>query len=203
MSRTKIKICGLFRLCDAEYVNRAMPDYAGLVFCDKSRRYVSPAAAAKLRKEIDNRIPTVGVFVDADRELVIRLCRDKTISIAQLHGDEDEIYISALRRELPGIEIWKAFKIAGEKDVESAAGSGADMVLLDNGGGTGESFDWSLIKSFPRSFIIAGGLKPENIGEAVSLLRPYGVDLSSGVETGGLKDFSKISAAVAAARGSE
>ncbi len=203
MSGTKIKICGLFRPLDAGYLNRAMPDYAGFVFHEKSRRYVRPGLARELRALLNPSIVSVGVFVDADKELIIKLCRENTISIAQLHGVEDDGYISSLRDSLPETEIWKAFTIRGKEDMEAAAVSAADMVLLDNGRGTGERFDWSLTEDFPRSFILAGGLEPHSIPVAVSRLHPYAVDLSSGVETDGLKDFSKISAAVAAARGSE
>ncbi|SMC86759.1 phosphoribosylanthranilate isomerase [Papillibacter cinnamivorans] len=200
MSGTKIKICGLFRPQDAKYVNDAMPDYAGFVFYEKSRRYLPPEEASKLREAIDPKIRTVGVFVGSSKEQIAQIYREGSISIIQLHGDENDAYLEELRGMLPGAEIWKAHKIRSEKTLEAAAKCVADRVLLDNGCGTGERFDWSLLLSFRRPFILAGGLTPENIPEAVKLCRPYALDVSSGVETDGVKDGYKILSAVRAAR---
>lgn len=200
MSGTRIKICGLFRQQDAEYVNGAMPDYAGFVFYKKSHRNVTPEQALMLRRLMHPEIITVGVFVDAPRKLINALCREKIISCIQLHGKESDEYISGLRDMLSGTVIWKAYKIRSAADLEAALLSKADMVLLDNGAGTGKCFDWSLLEGFPRPFILAGGLTPANVSDAVSRFHPYGVDLSSGVETEGIKDRGKIFAAVAAAR---
>ncbi len=200
MRGTKIKICGLFRPCDAVSVNDAMPDYAGFVFFEKSRRYVSPDQARELRKSIAPAVQTVGVFVDAPIERIAALYREKTIGVVQLHGGENDAYAAALRDLLPGVLIWKAYKVHTIKDLEDAAASTADMVLLDNGSGTGECFDWSLIRGFPRPFILAGGLTPETIPKAIGRLHPYALDISSGVETDGVKDGHKILAAVTAAR---
>lgn len=200
MNGTRIKICGLFRAIDGEYINRAMPDYAGFVFYQKSHRGVSLEQAQELRKIIDPRIKTVGVFVDAPLVQIVELYHKKIITIIQLHGKEDNGFIAKLRELLSKAEIWKTFQIRTTKDVDEAAKTTADMVLLDNGYGTGKSFDWSLIKDFPRPFILAGGLTPENIPDAVSTLRPYGVDISSGVECNGVKDKYKILSAVSAVR---
>jgi len=197
---TKIKICGLTRLCDADAVNRAQPDYAGFVFYEKSRRNVSADQARALREAISPAIRTVGVFVNAAPETILPLCRDGIISIVQLHGSEDAPYISALRKTLPGVELWQAFKVRSPGDLAAAARSSADRVLLDNGAGTGERFDWSLLADFPRPFILAGGLNPQNIPDAIHSLHPYAVDVSSGVEVGGLKNDGLIDAAVAATR---
>ena len=203
MSTTKIKICGLFRPCDAESVNAAMPDYAGFVFYEPSRRNLSQEQARALRQALHPAIATVGVFVDAPPEMIAGLCREKIVSVVQLHGSESEEYIAALRALLPGTEIWKAFKIRSASDMEAAAASTADRVLLDNGCGTGEGFDWSLTDGFSRPFVLAGGLTPESIPDAIRRVHPYAVDLSSGVETDGRKDKGKIFAAVAAARSME
>ncbi len=203
MSRTKIKICGLFRPCDAEFVNSAQPDFAGFVFYEKSRRNVTPQEAQRLREAIRPEIRTAGVFVDASLERIAALYRDRTIGIVQLHGSEDDLFIERLRQMLPQAEIWKAFKIRSDKDLLAAERSCADRVLLDNGYGTGECFDWSLMKSISRPFILAGGLTPQNIPEAVSRFHPYAVDLSSGVEKDGLKDRDKIAAAVKAVKSTE
>ena len=204
---TKIKICGLCRPCDVEYVNQAQPDWCGFVInFPKSHRNVTPEQARELRAGLSRHIRPVGVFVDSPAEEVAALLDDGTLAAAQLHGHEDETYIARLRsltRGHPmwsGYEIWKAFQVRGPADLEAANTSAADMVLLDNGYGTGETFDWSLAGGVKRPFLLAGGLTPENIPDAVRQLRPYGLDLSSGVETDRKKDPEKILAAVAAAR---
>ncbi len=203
MSGTKIKICGLSRPCDAGFVNRAAPDYAGFVFCERSRRNVSAGQARALREAVSPSIRTVGVFVNAAPEQIIPLYREGIISIIQLHGSEDDGFIARLRDALPGAEIWKAFQVRTPNDLDAAKACTADRVLLDSGGGTGARFDWSLIGRFPRPFLLAGGLTPENIPDAIFRLHPYGVDVSSGVEAGGVKDEGLICAAVAAARGGD
>jgi phosphoribosylanthranilate isomerase len=201
MNDTKIKICGLFRRRDADYINQALPDYAGFIFYDKSRRYVTPIQADFLRKKINPAIKTVGVFVNEDLNQIKYLYENKTIDIVQLHGKEDETYIKELRALLPNAEIWKAFLIRSAKDLMEAKESSADMVLLDNGYGTGECFDWSLIgDDFSRPLILAGGLTPDNIPEAIAKFHPYAVDISSGVETDQVKNKDKIIAAVNATK---
>jgi phosphoribosylanthranilate isomerase len=177
-----------------------MPDYAGFVFHEKSRRNISPAMAREFRRAIHPTIITVGVFVNASGKRIADLYREGVISMIQLHGNEDDDVIKTLRDLLPDAAIWKAFQIRSEKDLEAASVSTADMVLLDNGNGTGACFDWSLLQSFPRPFILAGGLTPQNIPEAITRFHPYAVDLSSGVETDGFKDKNKMMAAVAAAK---
>ena len=148
---TKIKLCGLTRPEDIEAANGLMPDFVGFVFAEKSRRYVPPETAARLRERLNPEIPAAGVFVDAPPEHVAELLERGTIQIAQLHGQEDEAYIRALRA-LTDRTIWKAFKITAPGDLAAAAASSADLVLLDNGpGGTGESFDWALLRDFPGS----------------------------------------------------
>jgi phosphoribosylanthranilate isomerase len=122
------------------------------------------------------------------------------ISIIQLHGSESEAYLAALRALLPDAQIWKAFQIRSEQDLDAAANSTADLVLLDNGNGSGARFDWSLVQAFHRPYILAGGLTPETIPDAIERLHPYALDLSSGVETDGVKNGQKMLAAVAAAR---
>lgn len=198
---TKIKICGLFRLCDAEYVNEAMPDYAGFVFFEKSHRNVTMQQAAQLRKSIHPSIPAVGVFVNAPQEQIISLCREGVIQIVQLHGGESEEYIGRLKALIPGVSVWQAFRVRTPDDLAAAQQSTADLILLDNGYGTGETFDWSLISGMTRPFLLAGGLTPQNIPQAIARFAPYAVDISSGVETEKQKDRDKILAAVAVVRG--
>ena len=197
---TSIKICGLTRLEDIEAVNRVRPDYVGFVFWPKSRRAIDMETALMLRRTLDPAIPAVGVFVDQPMEDILALLRARAIDIAQLHGHETPEDIKALkgRGRKP---VWKAFKVRAEEDLTLAEESPADLVLLDNGYGTGERFDWSLLIRPPqRPWLLAGGLTPENIPEAIRTFAPWGIDISSGVETNGRKDPDKIMAAVAAAR---
>ncbi len=200
MSKTKIKLCGLFRLEDAEAANLLAPDYAGFVFYEKSRRYVDTGLATQMRAILSPTIRTVGVFVNAPLAEITQPYEYGIISIAQLHGQEEPAYIAALRALAPGLTIWQAFQIKTAGDAQAAADSPADLVLLDSGAGTGQTFDWSLLSGFPRPYLLAGGLTPENIPDAIAQLHPYGVDISSGIETGGLKDPVKMMAAVQAAR---
>ena len=204
---TKIKICGLYRPCDVDYVNRAEPDWCGFVInFPKSHRNVTPEQARELRSGLSRHVRPVGVFVDRPPEEIAALLDDGTLAAAQLHGHEDEAYIARLRsltRGHPmwlGYEIWKAFQIRTPADLDAANASTADMILLDNGYGTGESFDWTLAGGVKRPCLLAGGLTPENIPDAIRRLHPAGLDLSSGVETNKKKDLNKILAAVAAAR---
>ena len=198
---TKIKLCGLTRPEDIEAANALMPDFVGFVFAEKSRRYVSPEIAARLRGRLNPEIQAAGVFVDAPPERVAELLEKGTIQIAQLHGQEDEAYIRALRG-LTDRAIWKAFRITAPGDLAAAAASGADLVLLDNGlGGTGESFNWALLRDYHvRPYVLAGGLNSENAAAAIAALRPFGLDVSSGIETAGRKDPGKMEKFVRAVR---
>jgi phosphoribosylanthranilate isomerase len=197
----KIKICGLSRPCDIQYVNEAKPDYCGfIVNFPKSHRNVSPDTVRALVANLDPAITPVGVFVNQPVEEVAALLRDGTVKVAQLHGSEDDAYIASLRAMVPGCEIWRAFKVRTPEDVAAANSSPADLVLLDNGAGTGETFDWSLTSLCTRPFLLAGGLTPENLAQALTQARPLGADLSSGVETDKVKDRTKVLAAVKAVR---
>lgn len=188
----KIKLCGLSRLCDIKAANELMPEYIGFVFAEKSRRYVSPEQAAKLKEQLSKDIKSVGVFVNAKPEFIVDLLGSGTIDIVQLHDGESEEYINRLR-QFTDKPIIKAFSVNGERDIEEANASGADYVLLDSGkGGTGTVFDWDLIRKMNRPYFLAGGLKVSNVGDAVKKLRPYAVDVSSGIETDGYKDRSKM-----------
>lgn len=189
---TKIKICGLTRLRDIDYVNTLLPDYVGFVFTPKSKRYISPDNAAVLKKRLVGKIKAVGVFVNEPTDSVINIAKAGTIDIIQLHGSEDSDYIAKLRNQTD-LSIIKAYKIASTDDVKNAEKSSADYILLDNGsGGTGERFDWSLCKNIGRKFFLAGGLDPDNVKQAINECMPYAVDVSSGVETDGAKDYDKI-----------
>lgn len=204
----RIKICGLSRPEDIEYVNEALPDYCGFIIqVPASRRNVTAEQLRRLRERLSDRILSVGVFVNSDPALPEALLKDGVIDIAQLHGQENERYVKQLR-EKTGKTVIKAFPVAAQGDLERAFSSCADMVLLDHGkGGTGETFDWAVLEKYraggkepEKPFFLAGGLGPDNISEAVRRCRPFGVDLSSAVETDGKKDREKIMAAVAAVR---
>ena len=198
---TEIKICGLFREQDIRFVNEAVPDYAGFILhFPKSRRNLEIPEAKHLVSLLKPGIRPVCVFVDQPQETVIRAAEEVRPQILQLHGNEDNRYIEYLR-EQTGLKIWKAFRIRTDADLSAALECSADAVLLDSGYGTGQVFDWSYAAGFPRPFILAGGLTPENIPAAVSRLHPAAVDISSGVEQDRLKDRTKIIAAVRAAHG--
>ena len=197
---TKIKLCGLGRPCDIEWANALMPDYIGFVFAQKSKRFVSPERVKALREGLDSNIRAVGVFVNEAPEVVADLLNTGTIDLAQLHGGEDEDYIKALR-ELTDKPLIKAFRIENTADLDRARQSSADCILLDNGaGGTGATFDWALLKCFDRPYFLAGGLDSGNVRQAIEVLRPFAVDVSSGIETDGAKDHNKMTAFVNAAR---
>ena len=193
---TKVKICGLTGENDIEAVNHLKPDYIGFVFAPKSRRYVDCDRARRLRSQLHPDIQAVGVFVNEAIENILYMCQQEIIDVIQLHGMEEESYIMELKNQT-NKPVIKAFAIETPEDIQKANASAADYILLDNGcGGTGESFDWSLLHSVERSFFLAGGLHPENIHKAIRKAKDtrylYGVDASSGVETNGLKDYIKI-----------
>lgn len=199
---TRIKCCGMFREEDITAVNEAKPDYCGfIVDFPRSHRNVSPARAAELSSLLDPSIVAVGVFVDEEPEAIASLVRASSIAAVQLHGHEDDAYVERLRALLPaGTPLVQAFRVRTAEDVRLAEASSADLILLDNGQGSGQSFDWSLVRQVSRPFVLAGGLTPNNVAEAIAAVHPWAVDLSSGLETDGRKDPEKIKAAVAAVR---
>ena len=191
--KTKIKICGLRRREDILAVNEARPDYCGFIIeFPKSFRSVTADKVRELVKELSPEIKGVGVFVNAPVEFVSGLLNDGTLALAQLHGQEDEAYIRELKK-LTDKPIIKAFSVKTSEDIEKALQSPADYILLDQGsGGTGMTFDWSLIPKIERPFFLAGGIGSENLEQAIREIRPYAVDLSSSVETDKWKDPKKI-----------
>ena len=196
---TKIKLCGLSRPCDIETANELKPEYIGFVFASKSKRYITPEKAANLKRLLNPHIKAVGVFVNESPENIANLLNSGTIDMSQLHGNEDETYINQLR-QLTGKPIIKAFRIETASDMETANRCSADYVLLDSGAGTGTVFDWKLIQGMKRPYFLAGGLGVENVESAMKLLHPFAVDVSSGIETDGAKDKTKMAAFVAAVR---
>lgn len=189
---SKIKICGLSRIEDIDYVNEAMPEYAGfIIHFPKSHRNVERETLKLLKRHLDNRIKAVGVFVNQPIEFIFRIVQDGLIDIVQLHGNEDETYIRELRDRV-SVPIIKAFQIKSREEIELAEKSTADFILLDAGQGNGKTFDWNLLANIKRPYFLAGGISEENVQEAVNGLHPFALDVSSGVETRKRKDKRKI-----------
>ena len=201
----KIKICGVSREEDIEYVNEARPDYTGFVFAE-SRRKVTPAEAAKLRRRLAEGIAAVGVFVDASIDDIIGLCRDRIISLVQLHGTEDDAYIERLKEIDSSVQIIKVIKsIELERlaltEANKTIAPRADYYLIDSGAGSGKIFDWGLLQAGApcaswlqasgKQWFLAGGITTENIEQAMAL-NPFAIDVSGGAETNGIKDRNKI-----------
>ena len=196
---TLVKICGLRRACDIEAANELRPDYVGFVFANGSKRYVSPEEAKVLRSMLDPGISAVGVFVDADPSFIKDILDSGTIDMIQLHGNEDGGYIDRLRSS-SSAPIVKAFRIGDGMDVDEIMSCPADHIMLDSGAGTGNVFDWNMIENMNRPYFLAGGLSADNVEEAIERLHPFAVDVSSGIETDGFKDKTKMAAFVAAVR---
>ena len=189
----KIKICGIKRLKDIEIVNKYLPDYIGFVFA-QSKRKVTHDLAFKLRDNLNPNIIPVGVFVDSPVDEVVELFSDGVIEIAQLHGSESEEYIQELKKKTGGrLKIIKAIEISQSTDLTYYDNSSADYLLFDSGKGSGRTFDWDLIrKDIKKEFFLAGGLSSSNVMDAIGKFNPYAVDLSSSLETDGVKDENKI-----------
>lgn len=196
---TAIKLCGLTSPEDIMTVNELRPEYAGFVFASWSRRYIPPDRAVELKSMLDPSVKAVGVFVDAEIGEVSELLDRGIIDMAQLHGSEDDEYIRRLSG-ISGKPVIKAFKIKTVDDLLPAKKSSADHILLDSGAGTGNAFDWGLLKDIQRPYFLAGGLSLMNIDEALDTLCPYAVDVSSGIETCGIKDHEKMRQFVAKVR---
>lgn len=191
----RVKLCGLSREEDIRCVNGVLPDYIGFMFYEKSRRFVSPERAAALRKLLRPEIRAVGVFVNRGEEEILRIAEMCSLDLVQLHGAETPEFVSRIRRGA-GLSVVKAVSMT-----EGGSGaplsvwenSDADFLLLDNGkGGTGTAFDHSAIGRVRKPFFLAGGLNASNVRESVLSVRPYAVDVSSGIETNGVKDPAKI-----------
>ena len=203
----KIKLCGMMKPCDIEYANRVKPDFVGFIFAN-TRRKISPAQAKQFREALDAEIPAVGVFVNEDISVIASLVQDGCIDMIQLHGEEDVDYIRCLR-EVCDVPVIKAVKVQTVEQIRQAAALPVDYLLLDTYrkgvlGGTGEAFDWELLREakaaagdtaegelFGTPYFLAGGLHAGNLREAAAL-GSYGLDVSSGIETDGSKDFTKM-----------
>lgn len=189
---TKIKICGLTREEDIQAVNEYLPDYIGFVFA-KSKRQLTLKQAKYLKNLLNPDIKAVGVFVNEPLENLIQYGEEKIIDIIQLHGDEDEKYIKALKAQVK-LPLIKAVRVKDENDL--AQSFDTDFLLLDKYlegvyGGGGERFNWQSISKMSQPYFLAGGVNLDNIHEALQKV-PYAIDVSSGVETDGIKDKEKI-----------
>ena len=195
----KVKMCGISKVETIPAVVDAKPDYMGLVFAP-SKRQVTVEQAKTLVDELHKQyeIKTVGVFVNETVENLIKIAEEVKLDVIQLHGDEDESFIQILK-EQSNVEVWKAVQVRSAADAEKWIDSSADMLLFDayhkdERGGTGEVFDWSSLDEFERPFMLAGGMDSTNVARAIRTVRPYGIDISSGIETEGVKDDEKIKA---------
>ncbi|WP_373821396.1 bifunctional indole-3-glycerol-phosphate synthase TrpC/phosphoribosylanthranilate isomerase TrpF [Veillonella sp.] len=213
----KVKMCGISKVETIPAVVEAQPDYMGLVFAPSKRQVTVDQAkilVSELHKQYANRynrdviqwsndvvqefIKTVGVFVNETLENLVTIATEVNLDAVQLHGDEDEAFIQSLK-ERTNVEVWKAVQIRSAADAEKWIDSSADMLLFDayykdERGGTGEVFDWSYLDEFERPFMLAGGIDSTNVARAIRTVRPYGIDISSGIETEGVKDDEKIKA---------
>ena len=202
----KVKMCGISKVDTIPAVVEAKPDYMGLVFAP-SKRQVTMEQAKMLVEALYNQckeqnntvsIKTVGVFVNETLDNLVAIAREANLDAVQLHGDEDEAFIQSLK-ERTNVEVWKAVQIRSAADAEVWIDSSADMLLFDayhkgERGGTGDVFDWSCLDTFERPFMLAGGIDSTNVARAIRTVRPYGIDISSGIETNGMKDDEKITA---------
>ncbi len=189
----KIKICGIKRLEDIEIVNKYKPDYIGFVFAD-SKRKITHKLACQLKNKLDEGIISVGVFVDAAQDEILKLFNEGIIEIAQLHGSESEEYIVDLKKKSEyKLKIINAVEMSEDTNLLEYDNSEADYLLLDSGKGSGKTFDWQLIRNdLKKEFFLAGGLNSLNVKEAISKFNPFAIDLSSALETDGVKDENKI-----------
>lgn len=218
----KVKMCGISNVETIPAIIDAKPDYMGLVFAP-SKRQVTVEQAKTLVEELykqnvvgnnseveqtepvtsldtasSETIKTVGVFVNETVENLLKIAEEVKLDVIQLHGDEDESFIQILK-EQSNVEVWKAVQVRSAADAEKWIDSSADMLLFDayhkdERGGTGEVFDWSSLDEFERPFMLAGGIDSTNVARAIRTVRPYGIDISSGIETNSVKDDEKMKA---------
>lgn len=196
---TKVKFCGIRRIEDIESCNALGPDYVGFVFWKGSRRYVDVKTAETLSSMLDNRIVPVGVFMDQPIGDVIAAAGSGAIRMVQLHGSEDQDYIDEVR-DTTGLPVIKAFITKDRERTEDTSKVDCDYRMYDSGAGCGKVSDWSAIACASNPFFLAGGLDHTNVGKAISELRPFAVDTSSGIETEGFKDRLKMERFIEAVR---
>lgn len=192
---TKIKICGLTRLVDIGFVNKYKPDYIGFVFA-KSKRHITDEKAFELKQNLNKEILTIGVFVNDSIAHIADLVNKNVIDVIQLHGDENKEYIDELKNKV-SVPIIKAVRVQTKEQIMKANKLGADNLLLDtyvkgSYGGSGKEFNLNLLPKESNNFFLAGGVTCENVENMIKTASPYCIDVSSGVETDGVKDEEKI-----------
>jgi phosphoribosylanthranilate isomerase len=192
---SKVKICGLTRMEDIDAANAARPDYVGFVFA-QSRRQIDYDKAVQLKAALNSEIKAVGVFVNEKIEEIASLVKSNVIDMIQLHGYEDEAYLQRLRT-LTSAPVIKAVRVQSGEQISYFSRMPCDYLLLDTyvrgeRGGSGKIFDWNIIPHLSKPYFLAGGLDSQNVLNAVKTLHPYCVDVSSGVETDGVKDQDKM-----------
>ena len=202
---TYLKICGIRRPEDVAFLNETPPAFAGFICSRPFWRYVPPETFRELVLALRGEIGRVGVFVDPALEDIAPYA--PYLDVIQLHGDEDAAFLAAVRATFPDCQIWKAARVQTAADIARADALGADKLVLDSFsaksvGGTGEVAPWDIIvQNRPRTpFLLAGGISPENVRQAIGEVTPWGVDASSSLETDRCKDGAKISAMVEAVR---
>ena len=208
MAKVKVKICGITSVEDALCAKKAGADYIGLVFYHKSPRRVSLSKAALIRKEVGKRVKVVGVFVNRDKQVIDKIKKDVGLDLIQLHGDED----LDCCYQFSAKEIIKAIRIKDNSRIlDKYINSDLKNILLDKYssvayGGAGKPFDWELAKDFVEKFsgkvFLSGGLNVENVASAISKVKPFAVDVSTGVEIKpGIKDHKKVREFIRKAKG--
>jgi phosphoribosylanthranilate isomerase len=190
----KVKICGITRLADALAAARLGADALGFNFWPRSKRFLPPAEARAIVRRLPAFVTAVGVFVDPTREEVLRAIDAAGIAVAQLHGDETPAFCASLP-----IPVLKGIRLAGPHDLAQLAAYEVQGFLLDapsaGYGGSGTTCDWTLAAAAARELdiVLAGGLGPDNVADAVRAVRPWGVDVASGVESApGVKDEERM-----------
>lgn len=194
-----VKICGLMSPLDAIYSNMAGPDMVGFVFHEGSRRFITKERASEISSMLGD-ITRVGVFVREDPGFIRDMVDSGLIDMVQIHDASDRSYVRRVV-DAAGVPVIQAFIINGREDLDLAVSCEADHIMLDAGMGSGRRIDTEILQDVPVPYILSGGLDPSNVLEAVRTLGPAGVDVSSGVETGGAKDPTKMTSFVYAARG--
>jgi phosphoribosylanthranilate isomerase len=202
---TKVKICGITRLEDAELALGHGAWALGFILWPSSKRYVEPAVAAGITRVVRRKVETVGVFVNQPLDEIAGAVDVLGLTHVQLHGDEGPSFCTAVAQRT-GAKVFKALRIRHAADIRDSERYHTDFHLLDTGkagsyGGTGETWDWSLVRQRRAKvpLLLSGGLTPDNVADAIAAVRPWGVDVASGVEASpGVKDPAKLEAFFAA-----
>lgn len=203
----KIKFCGIRRKEDVQYINELEPDYMGMILTSGFRRSVGIEQAKELVDECNPKVKKVGVFVNQSIEEVLNISTKLSLDVIQLHGEENLEYIEKISDKAK-CQIWKAVRVKCADEIRVADTFPVDLLVLEGYvtgevGGTGVEADWELIAKNPprKPFLLAGGLTPQNVEGVSKIVKPFGVDVSSGIETDGIKDFNKMKEIIIKIRG--